>query len=1436
MLVYVHEEDQVYQFHISGYTSLFTAATASTNCVSISEFGTLVRNNTPQGRSFINAWTASTIEDVNGYTSETATWRKFNSGSSGSTVSGNYLPLSGGTVTGGTVFTAGLSANTISATTYYNVSSNFQYEIHVSQVDGNDTTGNGDLLNPVATITKALTLLTGSRKTIIVHPGTYTENVMVANTNTTIATSELTGANTLLSGTLTIGTLGSGSRISGLKMTNLVISGTAQAYISNCTVDTQVTKSSSGYVEIINSEMQCTSGIQISGSGTTIINGNKNVGVSVSNASAQVIIKGCNSVVTPSASAGNLSIVDCIVTALVGNAITITNSATTLTLINSQVLVTAGNNVAPISVAGIYTIINTIYDKPGSTLTGTNTNSIDYFQFINADKFITQGGTSLQYVMGDGSLSNGFTGGTVTGLTVNGNLNVTGNTNIGESLTANTISANTLNVNGVNITGDTYVTGLTFNTGNYNLTIGRNDGVTFTDSLGILAGDLSVTGGTYDIFTGDATFTNNTGGTFVVSGFLVGYTDLLVTGATYNNNTFTFKNSSGGTFDVSFNTVTGLTSTGTIQSSILSATTYQNLPDNVTGNYLPLSGGTVSGSTNFTNGLTANTISATTYQNLPDNVTGNYLPISGGTVTGSTSFTNGLTANTISATTYQNLPTDVRVTGGTYSAGTITFTNNTGGTFNVTGLVTGTTTTIGGEYLPLSGGTVTGQTIFNQGVTANTISATTYQNLPISGLTEGSYINISGSNGNYTISVTGLTQGLSGEYLSLSGGTVSGGTQFTNGLTANTISATTYQNLPVTADTFVTAFTYTSNTFTIGRNQGLSPLTATIGSVTGLTSTGTISSSSLSATTLTVNGVNITGDTFVTGGTYSAGTITFRNNQNTTFPVTGLTQPFTGGTVTGSTSFTNGLTANTISATTYQNLPVTADTFVTGFTYSNNTFTISRNQGLTPLTSSINVVTGLTVNGNLTVTGTTSSNTISATTYQNLPTDVRVTGGTYSNNTFTYTNNTGGTFNVLFNTVTGLTSTGTISANTISATTYQNLPTDIRVTGSTYSNNTFTSTNNTGGTYSVLFNTVTGLTVNGNLSVTGNTGLGTSSPSTKLQINANNNSSGANNVLRFEDTDTTILSNQMSGKIEFYTSELSGPGVRSYIAGITDSDGDGKIIFGTALGSSTSLTGGTTTGERMRIDENGNVGIGITSPLYSLDVSSGVENTDEIALRVANDNNKGVYFAPTAGVSSFNQNTISGDTVIVGSPGESLVIGSNTGYSGLRFSGGSGALAMTSSGWLGLGSQYIGDPTEQPSQQLDVEGSARFRAVGATAFFANLNITSNGTLTTATSDIRLKENIEPLNNSLEKLLQLTGVTFNWIGQEGKRIGFIAQDVEKVIPELVFTNENTEDKIKGIHMDNITSVLVESIKEQQQQIESLKTEIQDLKNRISNIGG
>jgi hypothetical protein len=154
---------------------------------------------------------------------------------------------------------------------------------------------------------------------------------------------------------------------------------------------------------------------------------------------------------------------------------------------------------------------------------------------------------------------------------------------------------------------------------------------------------------------------------------------------------------------------------------------------------------------------------------------------------------------------------------------------------------------------------------------------------------------------------------------------------------------------------------------------------------------------------------------------------------------------------------------------------IRADGYISGTTFQSNGFR-ANNNGIT-------------------------ATTISATTYSNLPIDVRVTGGTYSSGTATFTNNTGGTFTVTGfsdgggstfsgGTVTGPTTfTNGLTATTISATTYFNLPvnTDVFVTGATYSNNTFTYTNNTGGTFNVLFNTVTGLTVNGNLTVTGGT-------------------------------------------------------------------------------------------------------------------------------------------------------------------------------------------------------------------------------------------------------------------------------------------------------------------------------------------------------------
>jgi hypothetical protein len=473
--------------------------------------------------------------------------------------------------------------------------------------------------------------------------------------------------------------------------------------------------------------------------------------------------------------------------------------------------------------------------------------------------------------------------------------------------------------------------------------------------------------------------------------------------------------------------MTGLTVNG-----FLSATTYLGLPTDVF-----VTGGTYNAGTAIFTNNTGGTFSVTGFSTGGD--------FSGGTVNGSTVFTNGLSANTFSATTYLNLPIDIRITGGTYSNGTTVFTNNTGGTFSVTGYNTG-----GTSSTVFTGGTVTGATNFTNGLSANTFSASTYLGLPTDVFVTGGTYNAGTAtfvnNTGGTFNVVGFSTG-GGEF---SGGTVTGPTIFVNGLSANTFSASTYLGLPL--DIHVTGGTYSNGAAIFTNNTG-----GTF-SVTGFSTGYTLTNSEI-ISVLGYTPLSAYSDTYVTGGTYSNGNAIFTNNTGGTFSVTGFntTTSFTGGTVNGSTVFTNGLSANTFSASTYLGLPL--DIRITGGTYSNGTTVFTNNTG-----------------GTFSVTGYFTGNT-----------DVFVTGGTYNAGTATFVNNTGGTFNVTgFSTggggeFSGGTVTGPtifvngLSANTFSASTYLGLPTDIRVTGGTYSSDTgiATFTNNTGGTFNV-----TGITFN----------------------------------------------------------------------------------------------------------------------------------------------------------------------------------------------------------------------------------------------------------------------------------------------------------------------------------------------------------------------
>jgi len=94
-----------------------------------------------------------------------------------------------------------------------------------------------------------------------------------------------------------------------------------------------------------------------------------------------------------------------------------------------------------------------------------------------------------------------------------------------------------------------------------------------------------------------------------------------------------------------------------------------------------------------------------------------------------------------------------------------------------------------------------------------------------------------------------------------------------------------------------------------------------------------------------------------------------------------------------------------------------------------------------------------------------------------------------------------------------------------------------------------------------------------------------------------------------------------------------------------------------------------------------------------------------------------------------------------------------------------------------------------------------------------------------TSDERLKENIEIISNPIEKVQQLRGVTFDWKKNGAASVGVIAQDVEKVLPQLVTTDDETG--YKSVGYANMVAVLIEAVKEQQTQIEELKAKVDEL---------
>ena len=185
---------------------------------------------------------------------------------------------------------------------------------------------------------------------------------------------------------------------------------------------------------------------------------------------------------------------------------------------------------------------------------------------------------------------------------------------------------------------------------------------------------------------------------------------------------------------------------------------------------------------------------------------------------------------------------------------------------------------------------------------------------------------------------------------------------------------------------------------------------------------------------------------------------------------------------------------------------------------------------------------------------------------------------------------------------------------------------------------------------------------------------------------------------------------------------------------------------------------------------------------------------------------------------------ISGSLLVTGSSALAIRVSGSTALTGSIFQ--TGSFNVTGSSMLS-GSLSITGSTNIIGA-VSSSDTGRFKSLGinvAPSGVAGAILATNDVVAFASSDERLKENLEPIGSAVEKVEQITGYTYNWIPMEDihvygdmKDIGVIAQEVEKVLPEIVSDRENG---YKAIKYDKLTAVLIQAVKELSNRVKTLE---------------
>ena len=320
----------------------------------------------------------------------------------------------------------------------------------------------------------------------------------------------------------------------------------------------------------------------------------------------------------------------------------------------------------------------------------------------------------------------------------------------------------------------------------------------------------------------------------------------------------------------------------------------------------------------------------------------------------------------------------------------------------------------------------------------------------------------------------------------------------------------------------------------------------------------------------------------------------------------------------------------------------------------------------------------------------------------------------------------------------------------------------------------------------------------------GNVGIGTTGPTTRLEVLSETATNENFNKALTVGTSIgggqggwigsrTASANQNQGLMLSSSQTLTLHG---------DNAGDGSSVLDILGGSNPDIPGDTSL--LMRVNSDGNVGIGTTSPSAKLHIVDKSASGDHVKIYRSDTSPNLDIYSTYDGLDNTNNGSFgygvrpSDDSFGIWEKGK------NTNWTNL--------FLVQNDGNVGIG-------TTDPDEMLEVSGSVK----------------SNGTI--LTSDSRFKQNIKPISAALEKVSALRGVHFDWKKDQfpeknfadGTQLGLIAQEVESVFPEVVSTDANG---LKSVNYPALIAPLVQSIHTLKLQNEALQSELQEIKNELA----